>query len=177
METSNVQPMIEPDPEQMRRHVAHLFDGCHEGRIELAWTDGRDGRLRHAAIFGTDVPSATEELAPIDSSPRASLQIGSTHVSVEGCLAHARAGDHWHDNLVRLTGHWIARGWSDAEILTAAEALTLPGYTIAQTRREVGAKTKRRQAENKLPHPPYARRRGCAAARASDLDQHTGVAP
>jgi len=40
METSNVQPMIEPDAEQMRRHVAHLFegflDGCHEGRIELA---------------------------------------------------------------------------------------------------------------------------------------------
>ena len=58
METSNVQPMIEPDAEQMRRHVAHLFegflDGCHDGRIELAWTDGRDGRLRHAAIFGTD---------------------------------------------------------------------------------------------------------------------------
>jgi hypothetical protein len=49
MKASNVQPMIEPDREQMRRHVAHLFegflDGCHEGRIELAWTDGRDGRL------------------------------------------------------------------------------------------------------------------------------------
>ena len=58
METSNVQPMIEPDPQQMRRHVAHLFegliDGCHEGKIELAWTDGRDGKLKHAAIFGTD---------------------------------------------------------------------------------------------------------------------------
>ena len=57
METSNVQPMIEPDPQQMRRHVAHLFegliDGCHEGKIELAWTDGRDGKLKHAAIFGT----------------------------------------------------------------------------------------------------------------------------
>ena len=322
MEASNVQPMIEPDAEQMRRHVAHLFegflDGCHEGRIELAWTDGRDGRLRHAAIFGThqldelveralaenrrpgqnvyigqalrkpDIPpfgrckdedflalttfyvdidddtTATavtsyrhrgcpptgvvvtgrqphmraqmlwrlnrperdphacriqnlaladalggdttvvnpsrvmrlggsiawpvkegrviertdfmtfddgrpkvylpeqiakafppaqaplrpERAAPVDVSaeaaeaPRpshASLQIGSSQVSVEACLARVRSGDHWHDNLVRLTGHWIARGWSDAEILSAAEALTLPGYTVAQTRREIGS--------------------------------------
>jgi hypothetical protein len=318
METSNVQPMIEPDAEQMRRHVAHLFegflDGCHEGRIELAWTDGRDGRLRHAAIFGTDEldqlvaravaenrkpgqnvyigqalrkpgippfgrckdedfyaltafyvdidddvtatatvnyrhrgcpPTAVvvtgrephvraqmlwridrperdarasrlqnlalaealggdtsvvnpsrvmrlggsiawpvkdgrviertefltfddgrpktylpEQIAkafpPVQASlassaappentdrteppPRTSLQIGSSEISVEACLARIRAGDHWHDNLVRLAGHWIARGWSDAEILTAAEALTLPGYTVNQTRREVGA--------------------------------------
>lgn len=324
MEASNVQPMIEPDREQMRRHVAHLFegflDGCHEGRIELAWTDGRDGRLRHAAIFGTDqldelveralaenrkpgqnvyigqalrkpdippfgrckdedffaltafyvdiddditatavtsyrhrgcpptgvtitgrqphmraqmlwrlnrperdphacrtqnlalaealggdttvvnpsrvmrlggsiawpvkegrVIERTEFLifddgrpksylpeqiakafppvqAPLRPAPQpqrerndsdharhtpasshTSLQIGSSNVSVEACLARVRTGDHWHDNLVRLTGHWIARGWSDAEILTAAEALTLPGYTIAQTRREVGS--------------------------------------
>ena len=55
---SNVAPMLEPDAAMMRRHVGHLFegwlDGCHEGRIELAWTDGRDGKLRHAAIFGTD---------------------------------------------------------------------------------------------------------------------------
>ena len=55
---SNVQPMFEPDAAQMRRHVGHLFegwlDGCHEGRIELAWTDARDGRLRHALSFGTD---------------------------------------------------------------------------------------------------------------------------
>ncbi|MBM3558109.1 MAG: hypothetical protein FJX47_21425, partial [Alphaproteobacteria bacterium] len=49
---------IEPDSDRMLRHLEHLYggylDGCHEGRIELAWTDGRDGRLRHAAIFGTD---------------------------------------------------------------------------------------------------------------------------
>ena len=45
----NVRPILEPDAGQMLRHVEHLFggglDGCHEGKIELAWTDGRDGRL------------------------------------------------------------------------------------------------------------------------------------
>jgi hypothetical protein len=49
---------LEPDAAMMRRHVGHLFegwlDGCQDGKIELAWTDGRDGRLRHADIFGTD---------------------------------------------------------------------------------------------------------------------------
>jgi hypothetical protein len=324
MTMTNVAPMIEPDPEQMRRHVAHLFegwlDGCQEGRIELAWTDARDGKLKHAAIFGTDqldelvdralaenrkpgqnvyigqalrkpdiapfgrckddefyaltayytdidddvtatasinyrnrgcpptgvvvtgkqphlraqmlwrlkapvrdadacrrqnvalaealggdisvvnpsrvlrlggsiawplkegrviertefidfadgrpkaylpeqiakafpavvmpasAPAAgdapgaahTEEGAP-STTRSATLQIGTSNLSVDDCLARIRAGDHWHDNLVRLTGHWIARGWSDAEILTAAETLTLNGYTAAQTRREVAA--------------------------------------
>lgn len=82
---------------------------------------------------------ASEEVADAPGPSHASLQIGSNQVSVEACLARVRAGDHWHDNLVRLTGHWIARGWSDAGILTAAESLTLPGYTVGQTRREIGS--------------------------------------
>jgi hypothetical protein len=91
--------------------------------------------------------------APASSHP---LQIGSSNLSVEACLARIRAGDHWHDNLVRLTGHWIARGWSDAEILTAAEALTLPGYTIAQTRREVGSMLAGGRRKWAIPNPEYA---------------------
>jgi hypothetical protein len=324
---SDTENTMEPDTAMMRRHVGHLFegwlDGCHDGRIELAWTDGRDGKLRHAVTFGTDdldelVDCAAKEnrrpgqnvyvgpalrkpdvapfgrcndseflglptyyvdvdddvvvaagakyrslgclatamvvtgrhphlraqmlwrlKAPVrdpdlcrrqnlaiaqtlrgdpsvvnpsrvlrlggsiawprkegrivertelklfdDGRPKAyepeqiakafplvgtaggvasmskdaataaapvvalspsiapaetpsTLQIGTSNLSVEACLSRIRAGDHWHDNLVRLTGHWIARGWSDAEILTAAEALTLPGYTVAATRREV----------------------------------------
>ena len=107
-------------------------------------------------------PLRPERGAPVDVSaeaaeaPRpshASLQIGSSQVSIEACLARVRAGDHWHDNLVRLTGHWIARGWSDAEILTAAEALTLPGYTIAQTRREI-AKALRQLRNKRESLPP-----------------------
>ncbi|MDE2375084.1 MAG: AAA family ATPase, partial [Hyphomicrobiales bacterium] len=84
-------------------------------------------------------PVTTEVPADAASPSRTELKIGSGVASVETCVALIRAGDHWHDNLVRLTGHWIARGWSDAEIITAAEALTLPGYTIGQTRHEVAA--------------------------------------
>ena len=81
METSNVQPMIEPDPEQMRRHMAHLFegflDGCHEGKIELAWTDGRDGKLKHAAIFGTDeLDELVARAVAENRKPRQNVYIG-----------------------------------------------------------------------------------------------------
>jgi len=350
-QADNVQPMIAPDADQMLRHLEHLFggdlDGCHEGRIELAWTDGKDGRLRHAAIFGTDqlnevveravavnsvpgqnvyvgqalrkpdippfgrcgdddflalsafyadidddvadaaraeyrrrdcpptavvvtgrhphvrvqmlwrqetpardpdvcrrqnkalaealggdpsvvnpsrvlrlggsvawpvkpgrilertefhtfddgrpriylpgqiakaFPSALPALAPQLPSPSssstigspattvqvppasatvapapASLNIGSEFdgVTVESCLAAVRAGNHWHDNLVRLTGHWIARGWSDEEILTAGASLTLPGWTADQTASEVATMIAGGRAKWNVPNPAH----------------------
>ena len=312
--TSNIQPIFEPDAAQMRRHVGHLFegwlDGCHEGRIELAWTDAQDGKLRHAMSFGTDeldelvdravrenrhqgqnvyigqalrqpdsapfgrgkdedffaltafyvdidddvtatasinyrnrgcpptgvvvtgchphlraqmlwrlelpvrnaatcreqnmalanaldgdisvvnpsrllrlggsiawptkegrVIERTEFLEFEDGRPKIYLQeritrafppmqtslpatageatettpkaqasmlaIGSGTLSVEACIAAIRAGNRWHDHMVRLVGHWMMRGWSDLEILTAAEAMTLAGYTVEATRRDV----------------------------------------
>ena len=336
---NNVAPMLDPDAAMMRQHVGHLFegwlDGCHEGRIELAWTDGREGKLRHAAIFGTDEldalveralaenrkprqnvyigqalrhpdiapfgrckdhdflalsayyvdldddvvlaaaakykdldclptamvitgrhphpraqmlwrlaapvrdadlcrrqnlaiaqalggdtsvinpsrvlrlggsiawprkegriiertelrllcdgrpaeylpgqiakafpPAEPEPSTPVTSSaspapqtdgvlsstPSATLPIGTSNLSVESCLAHIRTGDHWHDNLVRLTGHWIARGWSDAEIISATEPLTLPGYTVAQTRREVASMIVGGRRKWNAPNPSY----------------------
>lgn len=334
---SDAIPMIEPDPGQMLQHLEHLFggflDGCQEGRIELAWTDARDGRLRHAASFGTDeldaavertvaenskqgqnvyvgvalrkpdippfgrcndedflaltafyadldddgaapaakslyqgcpptavvvtgrhphvraqllwrqetperdpdicrrqnlalaealggdrtvvnpsrvlrlggsvawpakpgrivertefvafddgrprmylpgqiaraFPPAQFSLAPASSSPGQSpqpvssapstvtLNIGSEFegLEVEDCLARVRAGDHWHDNLVRLTGHWIARGWSDAEIVAAASSLTLPGWTVEQTVREVATMIAGGRTKWNVPNPAH----------------------
>jgi hypothetical protein len=325
-ETTNVQPMISPDAQQMLQHLEHLFggdlDGCHEGRIELAWTDTRDGSPRYAQVFGTDQfeelveravqvntvpgqnvyigqalrksgippfgrckdgdflalttfyvdidddvvagarinyrhrgcpptavvvtgrhphvraqmlwrqetperdadvcrglnraladalsgdpsvinpsrvmrlggsiawptkpgrilerteflifddgrprlyypgqlakafpPSVTDMPdAKTDAAGKPGLNIGSDGVTVEACLAAIRAGDHWHTSLVRLTGHWIARGWSDEEILTAASALILPGYTVNQTRREVAKMIQGGRAKWNMPNPEH----------------------
>ena len=46
-------------------------------------------------------------------------------------------GEQWHNNMARLTAHWIGRGWTDREVITAAVTLTLPGYTQQQTVSEV----------------------------------------
>lgn len=62
---------------------------------------------------------------------RATLNLVSEYIR------QIQAGDHWHDNMIRVVAHWIGRGWSNVEILTAAEAFTIPGYTNAQTIAEV----------------------------------------
>lgn len=307
---SDILPDLVPDHEQMRRHVEHLFggwlDGCHSGRVELAWSDPLDGKLSHAVLFGTDeldelVDRAVTEnrvagqniyigqalrrpdVAPFgrcgdrdfyglttlfadldedisakvsadcrsrgcrptgavitgrhpfvraqvlwrleipireaevcrqhilalalalggdrsvinpgrvlrlggsiawpkkqgrvveltefvdfkDDRPRAympeaiarafplvqeasksqsttpsaaptpsRLRIGSM-MPVAECISAIRRGERWHDTLLRVVGHWIARDWSDVEIFAAAESMTLPGYTAEQTQREV----------------------------------------
>ena len=73
--------MIEPDSVQMLSHLEHLFDGfldgCQAGRIELAWTDARDGRLRHAALFGTDEFEALADRAALEKrKPGQNVYIG-----------------------------------------------------------------------------------------------------
>lgn len=46
-------------------------------------------------------------------------------------------GDNWHTNMARLTAHWVARGWSDAEIYLTCAALTTPEFTVQETQQEV----------------------------------------
>lgn len=75
---------------------------------------------------------------PVSNQPPPKLNLPDfDNLSVDGCIASIRSGRHWHNNMVKLTAHWINRGMSDEEILLAAEGLTLPGYTAEQTRREV----------------------------------------
>lgn len=76
-------------------------------------------------------------------------------MTVEACLAAIRSGDQWNNNLVRLIGHWIARGWSDDEILTAAEALTLLAYTTDQTRSEVARMIAGGREKWSAPNPTH----------------------
>lgn len=53
--------------------------------------------------------------------------------TVASLLRAMREPGKWHNSVLRLVGHWISRGWSDAEILATAPTLTLPGFTLAQT--------------------------------------------
>jgi RecA-family ATPase len=61
----------------------------------------------------------------------------SRALSVEVLLQRIRAGQEWHNNMIRLVAHQIGCGRSDAEILAMAAGLTLPGYTVEQTEREM----------------------------------------
>jgi hypothetical protein len=81
-----VQPIFTPDTDAMRVHVEHLFggylDGCHEGLVELAWTDTKptDGKykLRHARLFGTDrLDELVEEATRLNAQPMCNVYIGA----------------------------------------------------------------------------------------------------
>jgi AAA domain len=128
-------------------------------RTELhTFDDGRPRVYFPGQLAKAFPPVNTEGSDPDQRTDRgATLNIGSEFdgVTVEACLAAIRAGDHWHNQLVRLTGHWITRGWSDAEILTAVEALTLPGYTVDQTLREVARMIEGGRAKWNIPNPEH----------------------
>lgn len=82
-----VQPIFTPDVEAMRTHVEHLFggylDGCHEGLIELAWTETKpngEGKypLKNARLFGTDqIDELITEAARLNAQPMCNVYIGA----------------------------------------------------------------------------------------------------
>ena len=45
---------LQPDPTVMQQFLDHLFGDATEGRVELAWTDAGDGKLRHARTFSLE---------------------------------------------------------------------------------------------------------------------------
>jgi hypothetical protein len=92
-------------------------------------------------------------IPPVSAPPRhdGGLAIGS--LSVEAAVEAVRRGDRWHDHVVRLVAHWLARGWSDAEILATAESLTLPGWTHDQTRRDLARMIEGGRRKWNIPNP------------------------
>lgn len=68
-------------------------------------------------------------------------------------MAACRSGEQWHNNMVRLVAHLAAKGRADAEILGLASGLTLPGYSVDQTVREMVAALQSARVKWDLPEP------------------------
>lgn len=52
---------------------------------------------------------------------------------VADLIRYIQGGHDWHNHTLILVAHWVGGGWSNAEILLTSSALTLPGWTPAQT--------------------------------------------
>lgn len=63
------------------------------------------------------------------------------------------SGDQWHNNMIRLVAHLAAKGRSSAEIMALADHITLPGFSIDQTRREMVTALQGARAKWALPEP------------------------
>jgi hypothetical protein len=56
---------------------------------------------------------------------------------VNTLIAACQAGDQWHNHMIRLVASLATNGRTDTEILALAHEITLPGYSIDDTRREM----------------------------------------
>lgn len=76
--------------------------------------------------------------------------------AIHALIDKIRAGQGgWHNDVIRLVAHWVAVGRPDFEILLACEALTLPGWTIEQTRKEVQAAIDGARRKWAIPDPTF----------------------
>lgn len=127
--------------------------------------------------------AAAQDLAPIAPGQNTLQAMRSTqlHDLLEAC----RAGHEWHNNMIRLVGHLAAKGRANAEIIAMAEHITLPGYTVEQTRREMMQALQSARVKWALPEPEDAPIEQEEAARESadsvfellDFDQLEAMPP
>jgi hypothetical protein len=89
----------------------------------------------------------------IDLGGRTTLAAMSSGIRIADLINACRSGDEWHNNMVRLVAHLAAKGRSDAEILGLAAGLTLPGYHIEQTQREMLVALRTARSKWSLPEP------------------------
>ena len=104
----------------------------------------------------TALPSWLDNNIRKQSTGNWGLDLGSSsgdQRSDEVFISEIKAGQNWHINTLKLTGRYVQRGLSDAEIHTKTDSVTLPGYTLQDTRIEVqkmidGARAKGFEAAN-----------------------------
>lgn len=104
-----------------------------------------------APIF---LPSANEvrnsgEVVPAGMTTLQAMRSTQLHELLEAC----RSGTEWHNNMIRLVAHLAAKGRANAEILAMADHITLPGYTVAQTQRDMLQALQSARVKWALPEP------------------------
>lgn len=58
-------------------------------------------------------------------------------LDVDGLKENCKNNRDWNSSAWRLVGYWVRQRLPDSDILTLAESLTAPGYTVDQTRSEI----------------------------------------
>lgn len=84
-----------------------------------------------------------EQIFSPEPQPGEPLKEGETTLSsmarskAETLIKQCQSGDQWHNAMIALVAHLAALGTPAAAIMAIAPAITLPGYTVADTEREM----------------------------------------
>lgn len=81
------------------------------------------------------------------------LSAMANRTRVADLIAACRAGDNWHNSMIRMVAHLVAIGRTDAEILGLGAGITLPGYTHEQTLREMVSALRSARDKWSIPEP------------------------
>jgi RecA-family ATPase len=98
------------------------------------------------------VSAANDTLAPLEVG-QTTLGAMSRGTRIADLINACRQGDNWHNSMVRLTAHLASVGRTDAEILGLAAGITLPGYTVDQTLREMIQALRSARQKWAIPEP------------------------
>jgi hypothetical protein len=85
------------------------------------------------------------------------IDMGKPALDRERARIQALAGQEWHNAVIRLVASYVARGLGDDEIHSLTDPLTLAGYTVEQTRREVQTAIDGARRKGWTPPDDYAR--------------------
>lgn len=78
-------------------------------------------------------PQLTEHQPSEGKSTLQAMMRTTTSDLLDAC----RSGQEWHNNMIRLVAHLAGIGRTTAEIIAMADHITLPGYSVDQTRYEM----------------------------------------
>lgn len=88
------------------------------------------GQMRR--VFGAVNGGVSNTPAPADW-----IDTGPQPLDRDRAKIQALSGQEWHNAVIRLVGSYVSKGLSDGEIHALTDPLTLSGYTVEQTRKEV----------------------------------------
>lgn len=150
------------NPSRLMRMPGSIAWPVKEGRTKAELVEvliPNDGRPRgyplHTImdICRQITPSETQKNTE-DAQPRATLgnvepektptgwqdvDTGATGLTVSVLIRQISLPHMWHQSVLRLVASWVNRGYSDAEIMLMAPAITMSGYSLKQTREELAA--------------------------------------
>ncbi len=75
--------------------------------------------------------------SPNDSKGGFQVDVGPQPLDRDRATIQALSGNDWHNAVIRLVGSYVSKGLSDGEIHALTDPLTLSGYTVEQTQKEV----------------------------------------
>lgn len=109
-----------------------------------------------ARVFGASAPAQL----PLSqqATPAMRIDTGGSQLGVdrERLAIQAMQGQDWHNAVIRLVASYVGKGLSDGEIHALTDPLTLSGYTVEQTRREVQQAIDGARRKGWTPEPSYA---------------------